>query len=713
MFSFTSLQFKKTLLLSTSLIIMSFPLAAKADGELPAADIEGDIIAVDGSTVVYGQAFIAQQSGMVTAVDLINRIPGGSSYLNENNNNQKRGFSNNDDRILINGNRVAGKSNTSFQVLSRIPADQVLRVEVIRGSSPDIKTSSQDALLNVVLRDDAGGSGSWLARANIIKGQVSGAVEGSYTDKYKFLDYTVALDLSDFKNSIPRGEVLFDAQDVGIFSSKQTLNRQRQEGKFSSNMTLNLNNGDQIHINGQFSDISFTEDRPSDLLNPDTQGNLTLAGAGQYNRENKFREWELGLDYDTDIAEKWELKLIALHKETKGDRVFGEDLEIANGVLQQDYLVDQNTESSESIGRAALVWSHSADHRLEIGSELAFNKRFTDFKLFNLINGALVQEDVEAGLVTIKEVRDESFIIHSWQISEKISLDSALTYEYSKISQTGNIQNERSFKFWKPSFDLRYNIDPRHQLQFSVRREVEQLNFDHFASSFSGDNQIQGGNTNLSPQRAWIFETSYEFRLNDDLGYIKPTFLYKTYANKLGLIEISPNLSGVGNAGKGERIDINLEGALRFSFIGMPNLKLTADLEWMKTEFTDPFTGEKASFSYHPTTPNGSIELRHDIPEYGLSWEVEANINDTTYVRDIDELTIRPNGWHTWVNFAVEKQIFDGIVLRATIDNIFNPEFSRERYFYETGRAGGVLTNNEIRTQHFNRQIFLTLKGTF
>ena len=691
---------------------MTLPVYAYADGDLSPQDVEGDITAVDDSTVVYGQEFIHQQRGAITALDLVRRIPGGASFLSNGGGNQ-RGFSNNDDPILINGQRISGKSNSSQDVLGRLAANQVLRIEIIRGSSPDIKISSQGALLNVVMHEDAGGSGSWNGRVNIINGVVSGALEGSYTGKTGIIDYTAAFEVFSYKNDPRFNEKLFDADENLTFDNSETDNRHFREAIFSSNMTVNLNNGKKININGQLS-IGDGEGRQfGNFLEPDVFGDLTIVGESQRINLRDFNSWEVGADYDHEFSDNWELKLVALHSQESSEQEFGEDFSIIDGVVERDFVVFRDVFRSENVARAALVWAPSESHRLEMGSELAFNERTTDFTLLNLEEGVLVRDDVASALVTIKEVRDESFIIHSWQINEKVSLDSAVTYEYSKLTQSGNLDNERSFNFIKPSFDLRYNMSPKNQFQLSARKEVSQLNFGHFASSLNNDNEVVGGNKDLTPENSWFFEASYEHRLDDDKGFIKPTFSYERFSNKLARIEFEPGVSGVGNAGVATRYKIGVEGALRFFFIGVPNLQLSGDFSYRSTDIADPFTGEKVSLNGNRTSPEGNLKLRHDMPELGFLWEVDAKFFGDFEFRDLNVFSTFDEGGQVWVNVAAEKQIVGGLVLRVSYDNILNVDLPRERFFYEDGRAGGALTNRGERSAIFNRQLFITLKGTF
>ena len=52
---------------------------------------------------------------------------------------------------LIDGKRMAGKANEARSQLARIPASQVARIEIIRGSSSDLDVQNGNQIVNIVL----------------------------------------------------------------------------------------------------------------------------------------------------------------------------------------------------------------------------------------------------------------------------------------------------------------------------------------------------------------------------------------------------------------------------------------------------------------------------------------------------------------------------------------------------------------------------------
>ena len=69
-----------------------------------------------------------------------------------------RGFGGAAGNVLIDGERPATKDDSLDQILNRIPASAVARIEVIRGGAPGIDMQGKTVIANVVRRSDAAGA---------------------------------------------------------------------------------------------------------------------------------------------------------------------------------------------------------------------------------------------------------------------------------------------------------------------------------------------------------------------------------------------------------------------------------------------------------------------------------------------------------------------------------------------------------------------------
>jgi outer membrane receptor protein involved in Fe transport len=669
-------------------------------------------VATSQTTVVYGQDFFAKYPNAVSVLDLIKRIPGTQPILNSGN-DDNRGFSSNDDRILINGKRMSGKSNDSESALGRITLDKVLRVEIIRGSSPDVKVSGQEAILNIVLKEGAAtkGSGSWRADARVTKGPEAGFGGFlSYGGALGDLDYFASFETIPRQRRFDRFELLFDPDGVFLGRLNEISGREHRETKLTTNLSYSFNGDTTLRLNGQYIDLTQTIDTNGERFAPDPMGGPLLLGPTHRNETFDKPEFEIGGDFETSFGSNWTFKLLALYSredQTEGQK---EDFLITNGEPVDDFEILLGALSSEMIGRTSLTWTASPAHSIEFGSEMAINRLTSLLEFSELQGGVLVPVDIPGADTKIKETRNESFIVHTWKINHKASLESSLFTEYSKIQQTGDFMRSRTFFFLKPSTDFRYNFTPRDQLQLSARRKVQQLDFGDFASSTSGDDEVVAGNANLKPEKRWQFEASFEHRFANDGGRIKFEMVHEIRQDLIDRLEIAPGVSGNGNIGTGTRDMIAFEGSFRMIALGLRDLVIEPRVGLTRTRVRDSFTDEKRLFNRWNWN-YARVRVRHDLTKLGLSYGLELARYGRWNFNDIDELIEFPS--MNRVEMFIEKQLFSGMVLRFEAFELTNPDQGRVRTRFDAGIATGVVTNREFRAHHEGRRYQISLRGTF
>ena len=99
---------------------------------------------VEEGRVIYDPAFFDRFAPQ-TAIDMVNEIPG--FVISET--SEDRGLGDASQNVLINGTRSAGKSNDARTVLGRLAASQIIRLEIVDGSSLSIP-GLNGQVLNVV-----------------------------------------------------------------------------------------------------------------------------------------------------------------------------------------------------------------------------------------------------------------------------------------------------------------------------------------------------------------------------------------------------------------------------------------------------------------------------------------------------------------------------------------------------------------------------------
>jgi outer membrane receptor for ferrienterochelin and colicin len=135
---------------------------------------------------------------------MLQRVPGVQEILNRNRQQRNsgggassrgsRGFGSGGDQILIDGKRLAGKSNNIDDTLGRISAEQVERIELIRGASSALDVQSQGLVVNIILKEGASNSSTFVQLKSEVKGDNDPGFEAliSHSGAISSLDYTLS-----------------------------------------------------------------------------------------------------------------------------------------------------------------------------------------------------------------------------------------------------------------------------------------------------------------------------------------------------------------------------------------------------------------------------------------------------------------------------------------------------------------------------------------
>ena len=126
-------------------------LAQQGDAPAPAAAAPQD-----GRTTVYPASFFTQYAPR-TALDIARQVP---AFQIDFGNQSIRGFSGAAGNIVINGQRPSSKSESLDQVLAKIPANRVVRVEVGPGDLYGSDYSTRNQVLNIIMSEEGGIDGN-------------------------------------------------------------------------------------------------------------------------------------------------------------------------------------------------------------------------------------------------------------------------------------------------------------------------------------------------------------------------------------------------------------------------------------------------------------------------------------------------------------------------------------------------------------------------
>jgi outer membrane receptor for ferrienterochelin and colicins len=684
--------------------------------------------AIDDTTVSFPASYFAEFAP-ITVNDMLNRVPGIELILQTTNSGSDgdRGLGASA-AVLINGKRLAGKANEARAQLDRIAADEVERVEIIRGSSSGLDVQNAGQLVNIVLRasksrsnitaqltgtyfDDGqsepGGSVAWSGQSGNWTYLVSGEVVSKYVHTESFED--------SINGDFSHNETI--EMDRFVDQTNYTLN---------SNLTYAPTNQDRIAFNLLYAEA----DPPSTIERLYTDFN-TGTPIQRFEREDipaTTSNWEFGGDYQHNFASGSRFKFLVIANEKQDDITRERFRAASKGAEETKVLyLDTSTNYQERILRSSYTMNLAASQGLEFGLEVAETTQDNALRQGVRTSqpgvpeyGGLTPVKFSNAFSTIQELRYEPFVVHNWQLNPRMSLESSVVVESSEIKQTGDLHVTRSFNFVKPKLDYRFDINASMQFKATLEQFVSQLSFADFSRATNtedDDKDTIAGNPTLNPEESLRAELSLDYRLPNDGGALNARYFYYDYRNKIAKIDISPSPTNLqttnGNVGPAEAFGIVTNASVRLGMLGLPQVLVTGALTVQESQFDDdPLTPIEHGFR---PFDRGSYRLgfRHDVPRYNLNYGVNFNarIEDGRHTYDID------NRYSFFVpsnlSLFVEKQGWAGLTYRFEGSNLADYEgcWLRRRY------DGYVIVSNLIEQEQncstTGRQYTLSIRGTF
>jgi hypothetical protein len=537
----------------------------------------GTLHAEEPTVIAYPESFFAEARPN-TAYDMISRLPG----FVFNNGNTARGFSGTAGNVLINGQRPTSKSDDLQSILLRIPANDVERIELIRGGAPGIDMQGQTVVANIIrkkadstaivadLEDNIFLDGHSVPNASLQYTHHSGdsTYEASIT-RYGNYDDSVGKGthrLTDEQggttivqpahdNGMGTGGALTGAATVPLFG-----------GEFKANLALQ---------DSPFHSAIFYQPPGVPQAIRDVSGN---------------RNGELGLHWK-GLLGGLETEALLLQRLSH--------LSDVNTLKSpgDDERFTSSSDTGESIARETLRYSPQEGLTFEAGAEAAYN--FLDG------TSAFVQNDTNILLPTpnphVAERRSEISAQESWQFAPEWLLEAGARLEFSTITETGEVNLSRSFFYPKPRVVLTWTPDADTQVHARYEKVVGQLDFTNFiASSNLAGTGVTAGNAHLQPDQHTQYEVSYERHFMDK-GAAVVTFMHEQIDDVVDLVPVEDAQRNVfdapGNIGSGTNEKLDLTLTLPLDWLGLKNgvLKSVNSLQWSRVP--DPVTGRERIIS--------------------------------------------------------------------------------------------------------------------
>lgn len=680
--------------------------------------------ATQSDVEVFEPAYFARFNP-ATAEDMVRQLPG----FAVDDGDRVRGFGGAAGNVLINGQRPSTKGGLG-DVLGRIPVANVLRIEIVTGSSARLDMRGQTKVANVIVKSvEVPVSGNWqVVGRRYQDGRISGSTD--VTTTLPAFDGTLTLSVEAGSPNSGRG---------GPGSSPRSFGRRAYyDGSlnlFEQHAGLSLNNTQSIepafefkrsldwgtlNLNGSFDTTESNGSNFTEVYSPGFTGPVSRLETNENSSETDTYELNGDLQFQLGSGTA---KLIALHQrsESASDSLFG--FYAGSGSFSRSVQVQSNDTSGESILRGTLSWPLGDKHAVEVAIEGAYNFLDGARKLTSNTGADLTPPGSDT---IVEELRGEVQISDVWQITPDLTLEPGLKFEYSQIKQEGRLSSttsvfaEREFTYPKPSITATWRPNGAQQLRASLKREVAQLDFSDFVSAVEVVNdQVTGGNADLEPQKVWALESQFEQRFWGD-GVLTLLGSFEKVSDVQDQVPVVPlggsllqAFDGPGNLGEGETWSLGVKASIPLKNLGVPDARLDVELKSGNSEVLDPVTGDVREFSdAFGLSRNLRISFRQDLPQYGFSYGLTFNESGGATSYRLRETSKRQRTGDDLSVFIETKEFF-GLNIRAGVNDILETAFINTRAVYDAPRSTGNLSLLQINESRTGPWGFIRISGKF
>ncbi|HZV85310.1 MAG TPA: TonB-dependent receptor [Brevundimonas sp.] len=655
-------------------------LAAHAD-----AANAGQSPAAAGGAEAFEPAFFAQFRP-TTAYDMVQRLPG----FDFSGGDAVRGFGGAAGNVLIDGRRPASKSDALSDILSRIPAGDVVRIDLVRAGAGGVDMQGYAVLANVVRRTGA-----------TISGQNTFAIVLFPDDPTTYnagADYTRrwdgrTLELSVFANSTLSTAGNADGERIRTGAGPHRAAIEGEAIRYNANARAAYATpwlGGALSLRGL---VSWARPTTDEWVRYDT------GATERFETEAPRIGGELGLGYARPFGERTRAELVLLARRDRTDS--SSSSTTGSGLA----LFDTLSTLDEALARLSLTRRLSDAVTLEGGAEQAFNRldSATDFTL----NGQ--PRSAPNAIVTVSETRSEVFGALRWAARANLSVEAGLRVERSRLEEQGDVDLTKSFTFAKPRLIAAWSPTAQDQIRLRLDRRIGQLDFNDFAASASfSTGTVDAGNAELEPDKRWVAELGWERRLLGT-GSLSVTATHERIEDVLDRVPVQ-GFDAVGNIGDGVRNMVRADLTLPLDRLGVPNAQGGLEMTSTRSSVDDPITGRERRISGE-TPFSAKLTFSQELRSLNARWGFDL----TSATESVAHRVFESRRTGTGANLSVfaEKTLPRGFTLYAFAANMIEDELVRDRLVYTGLRDVTEPAFREVRRVRYPPWIYIRLRRSF
>lgn len=585
--------------------------------------------------------------------------------------------------VYINDRKSVFTGKELKEYLKSIPADNLMKIEVITNPSSRYETTGQ--VINIVLkkRDDEGvkGSASFTNRQSKKNNQYAN-VNLNYHKKNFTQTFSGSYGESTNINSNTRDEFYYDKNKITNRSTETV--RKNKMPSLSSTSELELNDKNNIGVIFEFFNNKNVTETGSEgqtfendiFSNSFTQSQLSN---GKYNSlgsnlfykfydktKNKIFDVSAGVNYsgDSSVGNFDKTTLVGASTNHLNSRLF-DDSQQRNYYLKLDY-----SQPLDTLGSS-----------IEFGGKMDFNNNTSPYRYENVLGKS------GSSFFQYKDNINAVYGNYSTKLFKKLETRVGLRYEYITINlHETSTNSERDISYGKlmPNALLKYTFNPNFNLSASYNYSLWRPWYSEFNPFImpSDDGTYSSGNMNLNPN-------PYH-RFNFKAGIYKKYFLSLGYSvtnsdywgnfidGENGLISFPDNYEG-----RSARYSANFNTNQTF-FSNKLNVNLSLGLNY--TDNSDFNARNKINTDSYLTNFGGSANF-----SYTNLFNKKINISGWVGAETQNWGNTQGNTMNVFHNLSVTK-VFDTLGLETTIqlNNIFKRPVFDNTTFTQIGRFHNI-----------------------
>ncbi|MEM1080356.1 MAG: outer membrane beta-barrel protein [Pseudomonadota bacterium] len=639
-----------------------------------------------------------------TALDMVEEIPGFTIRQG----GSARGLGQADVNVLINGQRVSSKSNGPVDALSRIPASDVLKLDILDGASLDIGGLAGQ-VLNVITQTTGGVSGRYRYSPEYRTG--SGGSEFRWGDGEVSLaggrqsdEWTLSIGNTQRRLLNYGPEQVFDGSGALIDLRDEIRAEDSDQPSLAGSYARTGLDGNVFNLTAELNGFIFSSHERSDQTGIDQPDRVrTLRST-----EDEYN-YEWAVDYAFDLA-RGRFKWIGYHRFEDSPTVASARTVFANGDPDQGSVFTRQADEAESILRTEYVvdafggdWQaalEGARNYLDIEAELEERDP----------SGQLQPVELPGANARVDEDRVEATLTYGRSLSRAVRLQSSIGAEYSAIEQSGEFGLTRDFVRPKGFVTLDWEVNPDLDLSFRLERVVGQLNFfDFIASADVNQDQDNVSNVNLVPPQSWLFEIEANRNLGR-YGSVTVSGFAEDITDIVDQIPIEGGGQAPGNIDQASRWGLSGDLTLFSEPFGWEGARLNVSGAYVDSSVEDPLLGTTRRISNQDYI-NFNARLRQDF--IGTDWAAGLNLDydeNTPSVRLDQESFFRTS--FAFASAFVEHKNVWGLTVRATVGNLMDRRNQFTRTVF-SDRSTNEVAFVEDRVRRFGTIYTLDLEGSF